>query len=157
MVPVLEQLLGRWGTFGCLASAEEEEIADVIRPLGLSRIRSKQLKALGVALVAHGGVPDSLPALQSLPGVGPYTAGAVLSTAFHQRSPVTDGVSARVYRRLSGGLDPDATAAILTPTQDARWWNWAVLDLASSFCRPKRPLCPECPLRKRCSTALDPP
>lgn len=109
-----------------------------------------------------GEVPATMEGLLALPGVGRYAASATLAVAFGKRTPVVDGVTARVYRRyfgLQGNLpastDPELWDVVerATPSTQVREWNWAVLDLASAICLPKNPRCSECPLVGGCAYA----
>ena len=111
------------------------------------------------AIVEFGRVPSTLDDLQSLPGVGPYAAGATVAVAFGKRVPVVDGVTARVYRRYFGegtgqpsSVDPELWELVdrATPSRSVRQWNWAVLDLAASICAPQIPRCGVCPLATHC-------
>ena len=155
---VYEELFRRWPTPEALASANEEEIADVIRPLGLTR-RSAALKRMAVQVVSDG-MPRSVEDLVRLSGVGRYSATATAVSAYGQRQPTVDGTSARVYRRFFGlsadrdsRVDDELWALVdeVTPGRPViREWNWGVLDLASSICLPKVPRCPECPLAAKC-------
>jgi A/G-specific adenine glycosylase len=106
-------------------------------------------------------VPDTLDELMALPGVGPYAAGATLAVAFDRRTPVVDGVTARVYRRYFGlpgsasATDGELWSLVenATPKRSAKRWNWAVLDLAATVCLPKIPRCSACPLEGTCVAA----
>jgi A/G-specific adenine glycosylase len=158
---VYGRLFARWPDAEHLARARVTSIEDVIRPLGLVR-RAVTLRELARAVVQRGHVPDSLEELMALPGVGRYAAGATLAVAFGRRTPVVDGVTARVYRRYFA-LDAEQPAADdaelwsvvadVTPKVNVRQWNWAVLDLAATVCLPKIPRCSVCPLRSTCSVA----
>jgi A/G-specific adenine glycosylase len=155
---VYDELFRRWPDAASLSRARESSIALVIRPLGLLR-RAGTLRAIAREVVSRGGVPASLDGLLDLPGVGRYAASATLVVAFGSRTPVVDGVSARVYRRYLG-LPADLPATSdralwdevgrATPKSAPREWNWAVLDLAADICLPARPRCGECPLVARC-------
>lgn len=156
---VYEILLKRWPTAEALAAARVGSIEKVIYPLGLTS-RAKTLKAMASAVVARGGVPSTLEALMELPGVGRYAASATAALAFGRHVPTVDGVTARVYRRYFGlpsevpaSDDPDLweVVARVTPKRSVREWNWAVLDLAAAICLPKRPRCPDCPLKDGCA------
>jgi A/G-specific adenine glycosylase len=160
---VYEELFARWPDAEHLARARTASIQSVIRPLGLVR-RAATLRELARAVVARGSVPDTLEDLLELPGVGPYAAGATLAVAFDRRSPVVDGVTARVYRRYFGlpeGLpavnDPALWALVrdVTPRTSVKRWNWAVLDLAATVCLPKVPRCDRCALATDCLRAAD--
>jgi A/G-specific adenine glycosylase len=156
---VFPRFVERWPTAEDLGRARVPSIASVIRPLGLTR-RATTLKELGRRIAELGDVPSTVEALRELPGVGDYAAGATLAVAFGKRTPVVDGVTARVYRRYFGevGKAPASNDRGLwdlvdraTPTRNVREWNWAVLDLASSVCLPKVPRCGVCPLVAHCS------
>ena len=156
---VYEQLFERWPDAASLSRARADTIEKVIRPLGLNK-RAGTLKEMAAVVSGLHEVPSTRDALLALPGVGPYAAGATLAVAFGKRTPVVDGVTARVYRRYFG-LDPAIPAssdpelwrvvAEASPPKNNKEWNWAVLDLASSVCLPKVPQCHECPLAAHCA------
>jgi A/G-specific adenine glycosylase len=156
---VFDQLFRRWPDAEHLARAHASSIESVIRPLGLTS-RAVTLRALAGEVMKRGAVPDTLPGLLELPGVGRYAASATLAVAFGTRAAVVDGVTARVYRRYFG-LESDGPASSdpglwhlveeVTPRSHVREWNWAVLDLAATVCLPRVPRCPECPLVARCA------
>ncbi len=156
---VYERLFARWPEAESLAKARGASIASVIRPLGLVR-RAATLRSLAQEIVRRGGVPSDVEDLRSLPGVGPYAAGATAAVAFGAKAHVVDGVTARVYRRYFG-LDDDLPAsndralwrvvADATPSRSVNEWNWAVLDLAATVCLPRIPRCEVCPLRLHCA------
>jgi A/G-specific adenine glycosylase len=157
---VYEELFRRWPDAGSLGRARVDSIRSVIRPLGLTG-RAATLRILAREIEARGDVPRTLEELMSLPGVGRYAAAATLAAAFGKRAGTVDGVSARVYRRYFG-LDAEVPATNdralwalvddVTPTKNARAWNWAVLDLAATVCLPARPRCEECPLAQACAS-----
>jgi A/G-specific adenine glycosylase len=156
---VYQRLFGRWPDAESLARAREPSIASVIRPLGLVR-RAATLRSLAREIVRRGEVPSDVEDLRSLPGVGPYAAGATAAVAFGASAHVVDGVTARVYRRYFG-LDTDLPASNdrelwrvveeATPSRAVKDWNWAVLDLAAAICLPRIPRCEACPLRAHCA------
>lgn len=158
---VYEEVFRRWPDASVLSRARVASIASVIRPLGLVS-RAERLKALATEVCHLGQVPDTLKGLLVLPGVGRYAASATLAVAFDKRAAVVDGVTARVYRRYFGladslpaSSDPGLWEVVdqVTPRTHVREWNWAVLDLASSICLPKKPRCSECPLVEGCAYA----
>ena len=156
---VTERFFDRWPTPAALGDAEVTEVADVIRPLGLTK-RATQLVELGQALDEASRFPGSVEELTELPGVGRYAAASTLG------EPTVDGTSARVYRRYFGWLDAtehktvdedlwQLTTTVLHPDADAiRDINWAVLDLAADVCRPVHPRCDACPLASGCEWAI---
>lgn len=157
---VYEELFVRWPDADELAVADESEIAEVIRPLGLTG-RARTLKLMAQQVVEAGGVPRSVEAMLRLAGVGRYSASATAASAFGKEQATVDGTSARVYRRVFGvtavrdaHVDDELwdLVAEVSPKRGAiREWNWAVLDLASQICLPKVPRCPECPILEVCA------
>ena len=152
---VFERLVSLWPTPTALASASTEELADVLRPLGLTS-RASRIKGLALALAERGSVPTRPRELRELPGVGAYVASATAAALGGEAQPLVDSVSVRVFRRYfsdsRSGADADLAAMAYADAPSGRWHevNWAVLDLAAAVCRPKRPLCSECPLADGC-------
>lgn len=153
---VTDEFFRRWPTPAALSGAEVDDVAEVIRPLGLIS-RARQLVALGQELAALHTFPTTVEALCELPGVGRYAAAATLG------APAVDGTSARVYRRYFGQLDAEQHKTVdeelwnlvhrVLPADapTVRRLNWAVLDLAATVCSPGRPRCSACPLSASCS------
>jgi A/G-specific adenine glycosylase len=118
------------------------------------------LRAARAARSRHGGIPDSLDALRELPGIGPYTAGAVASIAFAIPAAAVDGNVARVLSRLrlvTGDpksprvkSDLEALAAALVDPRRPGDWNQALMELGALVCRPRQPRCDRCPLASDC-------
>lgn len=132
-------------------------LGDVLRRwsgLGYPR-RARNLHAAAGRIAAeHGGVvPDSLDELVALPGVGPYTARAVLAFAFERDVAPVDTNIARVLARVSGGSLPARRAQGLAdswvPPGEGWAWNQVLMDLGSTVCRPV-PRCEQCPLARCC-------
>lgn len=157
---VYVELFKRWPDARGLAAADEQEIVEVIRPLGLTG-RARTLKRMAAQVVEAGGVPRAVDAMLRLSGVGRYSASATAASAFGREEATVDGTSARVYRRVFGITGPREAhvddelwelVAEVSPKRGAiREWNWAVLDLASQICLPKVPRCPECPVQEQCA------
>ncbi|HXI64805.1 MAG TPA: hypothetical protein VNH14_09875 [Gemmatimonadales bacterium] len=108
-------------------------------------------------------VPDDPEELLKLPGIGPYTAGAVASFAYEKPVPAVDTNVSRVYRRVFFGRGERGEvrsgavwdlARMLTPRNGKRAWrfNQAVMELGALVCVAKKPKCPECPVRPICRT-----
>jgi A/G-specific adenine glycosylase len=124
--------------------------------------RARHLHAAAQRVVErHGGrLPDSREELESLPGIGSYTAGALLSMAFHQAVPAIDGNVRRVVTRLFAVSSPlhlretasriTTLAASLVPERRPGDFNQALMDLGAEICLPRTPLCPSCPLHRHC-------
>jgi A/G-specific adenine glycosylase len=157
-VLVFEGFMQRWPTPSALANARTSSIARVIEPIGLAK-RSAVLHQLGRELVKTGGVPKDVARLEELPGVGPYTANAVLVFAFGRNGPLVDWVIARVLRRffdLPNDRRPNGDPALwkvageLAKLGQARKLWFGTLDFAARICKPL-PLCGECHLRAGCA------
>jgi A/G-specific adenine glycosylase len=146
-----------------LAEAGEEELLRVWEGLGYYR-RARQLQAAARALIQeHGGVfPDNHADLLALPGVGKYTAGAVLSFAFDRAAALVDGNVLRVFSRLFDDATPvDSTLGIKTAWQRAesmldsrrpRLYNSALMELGQRICKTGIPNCLNCPVASFCLT-----
>ena len=126
------------------------------RGLGYNRRALALQRAAGLIVHEHGGrLPDDLEALERLPGVGPYTARAVAALAFGRRVGAVDTNVRRVLTRalFAGSPTPaaiQAAADALAPRSKAGEWTHAVMDVGATFCRPRRPICGECPARPSC-------
>ncbi|HVN50760.1 MAG TPA: A/G-specific adenine glycosylase [Acidimicrobiales bacterium] len=155
VVPLFERFALRFPTPAVCAVAE---VGDVVRSwagLGYNR-RAVNLHRAAVAIVAchAGSLPDDLDALLALPGVGPYTARAVLAFAFERDVGVVDTNAARVLARTNGrALDRREVQTLAdgaVPTGRGWEWNQAVLDLGATVCTSRSPGCPRCPLSATC-------
>ena len=144
--------------FATPADCAGAPLGDVLRlwqGLGYPR-RARNLQAAArVIMEQHGGVvPNTLEELLALPGVGPYTARAVLAFAFEEDAAVVDTNIARVLARFHGrtlkARDAQKLADDWVPQGEAWLWNQALMDLGATICRPQ-PTCDECPLSEKCS------
>lgn len=142
-----------------LAAASPATVIRAWRGLGYNR-RALSLRRAAIAIVEeHGGqVPDTLDALLALPGIGAYTARAVLAIAFDQPVAALDVNIRRVLGRAFIGpgapdLSPPALQARadrLVPVSASAAWTHALMDIGASLCRPREPRCELCPLRTTC-------
>ena len=124
------------------------------------RARNLQRAAAAVVCDHNGTVPDDLDDLLALPGVGPYTARAVLAFAFERDVGVVDTNAGRILARAVGGrrLTPSvaqATVDAMVPRGQGWSFGQALLDLGASVCTARTPDCQGCPLRRRCLWAID--
>ena len=149
VVPKYEAFLDRFPTPASCAAAP---LADVVRlwaGLGYNRRAVNLHRAATAVVERHGGaLPDDLGALLALPGVGQYTARAILAFAFERDVGVLDVNAARVLARAWGDAS-QATADGAVPPGEGWAWNQAMLDLGATVCT-RRPLCAECPLAGEC-------
>lgn len=153
-----EKFLERYPTMEELAGADESQVRETWEGLGYYA-RARHLRQATQKIVTeHGGqFPRTYKELTALPGVGPYTAGAVLSFAFRQDAAILDTNAARVLRRFFA-LPPErhTTPALwevarqVTPTGQAHVFNQAIMDLGATICVARTPQCSRCPVRRLC-------
>lgn len=156
VVPAWAAFLDRFGDPAACAAAP---LADVLRQwqgLGYPR-RARDLHRAAASITAEhdGRVPDRLEDLMALPGVGPYTARAVLVFAFEQRRGVVDTNVGRLLARWAGtpltaGQAQDR-ADELVPEGRSWAWNQALFDLGADVCRARVPRCAACPVQRACA------
>ena len=161
VIPYYQRFLRTFPTIEALAQAPLDEVLKLWEGLGYySRARNLQ-RAARIIVAEHGGLmPSAVHELQRLPGIGPYTAGAIASIAFGIAAPVLDGNVMRVFARLldlADDIDQAATqkklwaiAADWLPAQAPGDFNQALMELGQKICRPKNPLCTACALHEHC-------
>jgi A/G-specific adenine glycosylase len=150
VVPHYERFLARFPTPAACAEAAAADVIAAWSGLGYNR-RALSLHAAARVVAAEGWPAD----LQSLPGVGPYTAAAVASFAWDVQVAAVDTNVRRVIERRDGVRRPPRAlarrAAELLPEGRAAAWNQAMMELGATVCRPRRPRCGECPLQDGCA------
>ena len=143
-----------------LAEADVDGLRQWFKPLGLIRRADRLVECARRLLRDCGGqVPRDLESLQSLPGIGRYSARATLCMAFNRPLPMIDEGSGRVLRRVLGLSDvgpaysdihlAEATARIL-PHSHAREFNLGLIDIGAAYCHPRTPDCHGCPISSFC-------
>ena len=161
VIPYYERFLQRFPTIDALAAASDEAVLESWSGLGYYR-RARMLHAGAKQLArAHGGrFPEDSSEVRALPGVGRYTAGAILSIALGRREPIVDGNVTRVLCRVFG-IDGDVSK---TPTSRQLWElaaevvtkgkpgdvNQAQMELGALVCLPREPRCDACPCATFC-------
>lgn len=152
------RFMAQFPTPAALAAASPATVIRAWRGLGYNR-RAVALRAAAARIVEEhdGHVPNSLEALLALPGVGPYTARAILAFAFGLPVAPVDTNVRRVLDRAVrplpvGALALQASADRFVPPAAAAW-SHALMDLGATICRPREPLCEACPIRPWCRTA----
>lgn len=160
VVPKYHDFLERFPTPATCAAASQGEVVTLWAGLGYNR-RAVQLHRAARAMVAEhdGAVPDSIASLLALPGVGPYTARAVLAFAFEQDAAIVDTNVARVLARREGHRLRPAEVQRLAdgwlPAGSAWAWNQGMLDLGATRCTPRAPRCDGCPVAAGCAWAVE--
>jgi A/G-specific adenine glycosylase len=157
-----ERWLARFPDIPTLASANEADILSAWEGLGYYR-RARNLQKLAqIILQDHAGIfPKDPVIICSLPGIGPYTAGAVSSFAFDLKEPIVDGNVARVLSRIHNDATPIDSAAgnkrlwdrakqLVENTDDPRAFNSALMELGQTLCKPTKPACGNCPVKAYC-------
>ncbi len=165
-VPYYERFMARFPDVRALARADLQDVLKAWENLGYyTRARNLHKAARRIVEDHAAEIPSDKKALLALPGIGPYTAGAILSMAFGRAEPAVDGNVRRVICRLDGIRDPldqaatlrrvEARAAALVPSERSGDVNQALMDLGSGVCTPRDPGCGVCPLQEACRAAAE--
>ena len=154
-----EKFMTEFPTLQSLAEAPSEKVMGLWAGLGYYS-RARNLHATAKIIAELGDFPNNAKDLQSLPGIGPYTAAAIASIAFKQVIPALDGNAFRVYTRLfalADCIDLPSTQKIIAhkslPLLDPLRpgdSNQAIMDLGAQICTPTQPKCIDCPLAFAC-------
>ena len=163
VIPYFEKWMRLFPSVRALAKATEQDVLNAWEGLGYySRARNLHQASKIVVTEHRGKLPRDLDELQSLPGIGRYTVGALASIAFGMDVPALDGNIRRVYARLFDLSEPaDSTkgegllwalAGKHLPKGSAGNYNQALMDLGATICLPRKPRCRICPLAKLCQS-----
>jgi A/G-specific adenine glycosylase len=156
VVPKYHEFLAVLPTPAACAAAPAGTVVTLWAGLGYNR-RALNLHRCAVRIVAehHGRVPDDLSALLALPGIGPYTARAVLVFAFERDEAIVDTNVARLYARWHGrsltGREVQDVADAAVPDGRGWAWNQGLLDLGATVCTKRAPACDVCSARPWCA------
>jgi len=165
VIPYYQNFMLRFPDVRTLAEANIDEVLVHWQGLGYySRARNLHRCAQTLIEEYTGEFPDNMAQMQSLPGIGRSTAGAILSLAMAKSTPILDGNVKRVLSRVflvDGWYGQAAVAKKLwqlsedyTPKEQSGEFNQAMMDLGASLCRRSQPLCQQCPLAKSCQAHL---
>lgn len=164
VIEYYQRFIRRFPTIADLAQADLSEVLTLWSGLGYySRARHLHAAAKFVVDRYEGVVPSEVDRLMTLPGIGRYTAGAIASIAYDRRAAVLDGNVARVLMRVLA-IDADAKSAAvraylwsiaqkLLPRHRCGDFNQALMELGAVICRPRSPLCSNCPVKRTCRAA----
>lgn len=155
--------MARFPTISVLARARQASVVKAWRGLGYYR-RARQLhRAAQIICRDHSGrIPCAIADLRTLPGIGPYSAGAIASIGFGVRTPIVDGNIARVLMRVHGQhVDCDSKSGREWLWDRAREYvdasrfpaaaNEGLMELGATMCTPAHPACADCPIRRGCT------
>ncbi len=162
VVPYFERFVTRWPTLEALAGADEEDVLHAWAGLGYYS-RARNLLRCARTVTERGAMPETVDELRALPGIGPYTAGAVASIAFGVRTPLVDGNVERVISRFDArspdprGAGKKALWARVAELHEAAEadvapgdLNQALMELGATVCRPRQTDCDRCPIARGC-------
>lgn len=163
VVDYFNRFIAAFPTIAALAAADEQAVLRLWEGLGYYR-RARGLHRAAVVVVdEHGGVfPREMAAVRRLPGIGRYTAGAILSIAFEDPHPILEANTIRLYSRLLAYRGATHSregeqllwrmAEALLPRRNAGQLNQALMELGATICLPREPRCEKCPLMSLCPT-----
>ena len=157
--------VARYPWWSQLAKANEDELIELIRPVGLWRRRSTTLINLAAQMTKRNGIfPKDLKEIEALPGVGQYIANSIMLLCHHCPRPLLDTNMARVLERYFGPrklsdirYDPylQRLAITVVDCPDSVVLNWAILDFAARICSIRSPKCSQCALASGCRFAQE--
>lgn len=160
VVLIYETFLIQYPTLNELAIASVEDIAKLLQPLGLFFRAERLSQTVQIIRDKHQGeVPQQEKELLKLPGIGKYTARAILSQAFRQPTAVMDTNVARILERffgIKGGRVKSrckvlwSAADNIAPDTNVGHWNLTLLDFGAKVCTARNPKCSDCPVSSRC-------
>jgi A/G-specific adenine glycosylase len=166
VIPYWQRWLARFPTVAALAEAPLDDVLAHWSGLGYYARARALHRAAAVIMERHDGrLPNDVEALTALPGIGPYTAGAIASIAYGRRAAIVDGNVARIFARLYG-IEDDVLAPAtkremwrlageLVPARTASEFNQGLMDLGATICTPRSPRCLVCPLGDLCVARRD--
>jgi A/G-specific adenine glycosylase len=155
---IFTDFMNQFSSLERLARARTTTIERALSTVGLQSIRASNIQMTAKTLLKeHGGeIPKEQTALEALPGVGRYTAAAVLNFAFNEPEPMVDGNVVHLMNRIfSLGVSDPSDKMIwefmrkFGESQDKRLY-WGIIDLVAAICLRKNPRCNNCPLSKHC-------
>lgn len=163
VVPKFDEFMARFPTIRELAAASTGDVLRLWQGLGYNS-RAVRLLEVAVAVCERfgGTIPRDLDALQSLPGIGPYTAAAIAAFGYDERVAPIDTNIRRIVHRLFFGVEHpvvasprelDERASALVPENGGHDWSSAMMDLGATVCTARAPKCLICPLQAHCAAA----
>jgi A/G-specific adenine glycosylase len=156
VTPYYERFLSAFPTVEALARARLSKVLALWSGLGYYRRAANLQKSAAVLVRKHAGrLPDNYASLRALPGVGDYTAGALMSIAFGKSYPALDGNARRALGRIfepKNEKELRNIAARLVPLSKPGYFNQGLMELGATTCTPLKPRCAQCPVASICAT-----
>ena len=163
VIPYFQRWMQSFPTIEALAEANNDQVMAHWQGLGYYA-RARNLHKAAIYISERGAFPETLEELLLVPGVGRYTAGAIISFAYNRYGPIVDGNVRRFYARYFGisgvtsspSVDKQlwALAEQLTPNQECKSFAQGLLDLGATICKPRQPRCEVCPVAAECQALL---
>lgn len=161
-----QRFMQRFPDVGALAAAPSDEVLHLWTGLGYYARARNLHRAAQLVVAEHGGeFPQTIGAVQDLPGIGRSTAGAILALSRSQRHPILDGNVKRVLARYFGVEGFPGERAVektlwsladeCTPAERVAHYTQAIMDLGATLCVRSRPLCAACPLAEHCVARIE--
>ena len=161
VIPYYHRFTQQFPTIEALAKASLQEVLKAWENMGYyARARHLHAAAQEVVKKMGGKIPNTWDELTALPGIGTYTASAILSFAFDKKFPTVDGNAQRVLCRLyaiQAPIDQSRTqkqihdmAAKIIPSHDPASFNQGIMELGATICKPRSPQCNSCPVEDLC-------
>ena len=168
VIPYFNRWMEKFPTIQHLANANEDDVLQMWKGLGYYSRATRLIKAAKMIVDEFDGeIPTTRQQILKIPGIGPYTAGAILSIAYDLQEPLIDGNVIRVLSRVFGILKrPESRinakdcktvdeylwkiARDIVPKINPGFFNESLMELGSEVCTPKQPKCAECPIQSHC-------
>jgi A/G-specific adenine glycosylase len=161
VIPYFERFTSSFPNITSLAQAPLDKVLQHWAGLGYYARARNLHKTAQMIVQLHGAqFPQSVEALNALPGIGRSTAGAIIAQAFNIRAPILDGNVKRVLARVHAVIEPKNSKAFeqqlwqyaehYTPKKHSADYTQAIMDLGATLCTQRAPQCPRCPLQKGC-------
>ncbi|TCO73124.1 A/G-specific adenine glycosylase [Marinisporobacter balticus] len=162
VIPYFLNFINKFPNIESLAYAHEEEVLKMWEGLGYySRAKNLHRGAKVIVEDFNGNMPDTLEEIKKIPGIGPYTAGAILSIAYGKRAAAVDGNVMRVFSRLfyikediaesKTRKEMEKIGGHVVSPQNPSFFNQGLMELGALICTPTSPKCIACPLFLECS------
>ena len=162
---IYPSFLIKYPSLYAISGAESKEIETDLINIGYYKVRAKMLKKTALYIINkyNGVIPCEKKELLSIPNIGPYTAGAILSLGCGKRAPMVDSNVERLIKRVfKKSLNKKTTknqffniAARLIPDGNYGVFNLALIDIASLYCTYRKTYCAQCPILNLCDTGIN--